>query len=347
MKSIIALNNQTVADLCVIATGGLSYLPEFCRINSITADQTPVIGKAYYYDYIENLNVVSALAQSTQQPATADTPATPVFPIEHLYAAGNGINISNTNIISADVDGETIVFNENGKLKAVADTDSAVAECKAYTDAADADLQTQINNNTDVLATILGKEQNETLADLQTKYNALATGYKTVYGALTKLISFLESTDAVDTTINKWKEIEDFLTGITDTDTLTGIIQNATAGLVSSSELSFEKTILTNNITLAQNGYANTTATIYKNAYAAFVKLDISASYSYAPTEPLLIDLGIKLREPQSLTVSFFDGNNKYCPLTVYNNGKVYPVYTINSGSYSVTFFALLDTSVS
>lgn len=336
MKSIIALNNQTIADLCIIATGGLNYLPEFCRINGVTADETPVIGKAYYYDYIEDSTVVAALAQSTQQPATADTPATPVFPIEHLYAAGNGINISNTNIISADVDGESIIFDEHGKLKAVADTDSAVAECKAYTD-----------NNTDVLAAILGKEQNETLADLQTKYNALATGYKTVYGALTKLISFLESTDAVDTTINKWKEIEDFLTGITDTDTLTGIIQDATADKVSSSELSFEKTILTNNIRLGQYDYANTTATIYKNAYAAFVKLDISAAYSSAPTAPLLINLGIALKESQHLTVSFFAGTNKWFPLTVNKDGKVYPDYTVISGSYSVTFFALLDTSAS
>ncbi len=135
MKSIIALNNQTVADLCLIATGGLSYLPEFCLINGITADETPEIGKAYYYDYIENLNVVSALTQSTQQPATNYEPSTPSLPVERLYAAGDGIDITN-DIISADIDGESIVLNDNGKLQAVADTDSAVAECKAYTDAA-------------------------------------------------------------------------------------------------------------------------------------------------------------------------------------------------------------------
>lgn len=37
--------------------------------------------------------------------------------------------------------------------------------------------------------------------------------------------SFLEDTDASNTAINKWKEIEQFLTEITDTDTLTGLLQ--------------------------------------------------------------------------------------------------------------------------
>lgn len=42
----------------------------------------------------------------------------------------------------------------------------------------------------------------------------------------TKLTNFLESTDASDTTINRWKEIESFLTGITDTQTLTGLLES-------------------------------------------------------------------------------------------------------------------------
>lgn len=39
-----------------------------------------------------------------------------------------------------------------------------------------------------------------------------------------KVNSFLEDTDVADETINKWKEIESFLTGITDTETLTGLL---------------------------------------------------------------------------------------------------------------------------
>ena len=39
-----------------------------------------------------------------------------------------------------------------------------------------------------------------------------------------KVNTFLEDADASDATINRWKEIESFLTGITDTETLTGLL---------------------------------------------------------------------------------------------------------------------------
>jgi|GEM_PF-1173290 len=39
-----------------------------------------------------------------------------------------------------------------------------------------------------------------------------------------KVNVFLEDADASDTTINRWKEIESFLAGITDTETLTGLL---------------------------------------------------------------------------------------------------------------------------
>ena len=39
-----------------------------------------------------------------------------------------------------------------------------------------------------------------------------------------KVNSFLEDTDASDAAINKWQEIEAFLSGITDTETLTGLL---------------------------------------------------------------------------------------------------------------------------
>jgi len=41
---------------------------------------------------------------------------------------------------------------------------------------------------------------------------------------MTKVNSFLEDADASDTTINKWQEIESFLAGITDTETLSGLL---------------------------------------------------------------------------------------------------------------------------
>lgn len=51
--------------------------------------------------------------------------------------------------------------------------------------------------------------------------------YSTVQKIAEKLRTFLEDRDLADTTINKWKEIEDFLAGITDKQTLLGIIKEA------------------------------------------------------------------------------------------------------------------------
>lgn len=47
-----------------------------------------------------------------------------------------------------------------------------------------------------------------------------------------KVNSFLEDTDVADETINKWKEIESFLTGITDTETLTGLLASLKAEIL-------------------------------------------------------------------------------------------------------------------
>ena len=43
---------------------------------------------------------------------------------------------------------------------------------------------------------------------------------------VSKVNTFLNDADASDTTINHWKEIESFLTGITDTKTLTGLLND-------------------------------------------------------------------------------------------------------------------------
>lgn len=46
---------------------------------------------------------------------------------------------------------------------------------------------------------------------------------------ITKVNTFLGTVDASDETINRWKEIEAFLNGITDTETLTGLLQDLKA----------------------------------------------------------------------------------------------------------------------
>ena len=52
----------------------------------------------------------------------------------------------------------------------------------------------------------------------------LGENYKDLYSVATTLKSFLESTDTADETINKWTELEQFLNGITDTESLAGLL---------------------------------------------------------------------------------------------------------------------------
>lgn len=68
-----------------------------------------------------------------------------------------------------------------------------------------------------------------TAALAQAKLEAIGTNkeYSTLAKVAEKLRTFLEDKDLADTTINKWKEIESFLEGITDSQTLLGVIQDA------------------------------------------------------------------------------------------------------------------------
>lgn len=53
---------------------------------------------------------------------------------------------------------------------------------------------------------------------------ALGQNYKDVYSVANTLKTFLEASDTSDSTINRWQEIESFLTGITDNKSLTDLL---------------------------------------------------------------------------------------------------------------------------
>ena len=72
---------------------------------------------------------------------------------------------------------------------------------------------------------ILGKDAKESIDDLANRFAALSGNYANVYAFINKVKQFLEDADASDETINRWQEIESFLQGITDTETLTGLLE--------------------------------------------------------------------------------------------------------------------------
>lgn len=67
-----------------------------------------------------------------------------------------------------------------------------------------------------------------------------------------KVNSFLEDADASDTTINRWKEIESFLAGITDTKTLTGLLEENLASAKSYTDSKVTSSV-GNAVTMASN----------------------------------------------------------------------------------------------
>ena len=57
-----------------------------------------------------------------------------------------------------------------------------------------------------------------------TAHSHVAADVEGLAAFITRVTNFLDSADVSDTTINRWKEIETFLTGITDQQTLTGLL---------------------------------------------------------------------------------------------------------------------------
>ncbi|MCQ2250009.1 MAG: hypothetical protein MJZ66_02750 [Bacteroidales bacterium] len=91
----------------------------------------------------------------------------------------------------------------------------------AEKDIADNALDIQATERTayKILA-ILGKKEDESIDAFVARINALGTDYSTFATLAEKLRDFLDGTSDVDGTINKWQEIETFLQGITETDSL-------------------------------------------------------------------------------------------------------------------------------
>lgn len=62
-------------------------------------------------------------------------------------------------------------------------------------------------------------------AAMEEAFAALGENYNTLWGLANTLKTFLKAKDTADRTINRWQEIEDFLRGITDSETLSELLQ--------------------------------------------------------------------------------------------------------------------------
>ena len=309
MNSIIAKPNQTIVDLCLVATGGVNYLQDFCELNNCAADDEAVVGQTYYYDYIENADIAAALQDN--QPATVASAATQTpTPISKLYAAGDGISISNGNIISAKIDNNTLQVDSQGRLYVTSSSTSPIVEAVE-----------QNIGNINTLSTILGRATGETMSELLAKYQNNTAPYNTLYSFVQHIKAFLEDSDASMATINRWHEIESFLAGITDSETLAGLLQNlettckdyadtqdattlqaaknyTDAQSVSSLFAWTTRTISNTGRYPTSSGTATFTAkaTVIENTYFADIKFNlITTGTSAMPIQQTFIDLGFQI----------------------------------------------------
>lgn len=70
-----------------------------------------------------------------------------------------------------------------------------------------------------------------TVEEAKEKLISLGENYSSLFNLAETVKSFLEDSDVVDSTINKWQEIQNFLEGITDSETLTGLLQSLESSL--------------------------------------------------------------------------------------------------------------------
>lgn len=89
----------------------------------------------------------------------------------------------------------------------------------------DKELQVSLTNAHNDIGTIREMlKGGATLLEAKAALVALGANYKDLFAVANTLKTFLEANDTADRTINTWKEIENFLQGITDTESLTALL---------------------------------------------------------------------------------------------------------------------------
>lgn len=81
---------------------------------------------------------------------------------------------------------------------------------------------------------------------------ALGDGYRDLYTIASTLKTFLESADTADATINTWHEIETFLQGITDMQSLTSLLSQLETRITEAYTAKIDETVGSINRSLSE-----------------------------------------------------------------------------------------------
>ena len=142
-------------------------------------------------------------------------------------------DIPMSKVVITDGDGKTTTLS--GEIDKKADKTTL----QTFIDETETILQVVRNDNNQIASTAIGN----LLSRIQAAEDDIDTAEDNISGHETRIVTlessktdyeafkervraFLEDADASDATINRWHEIETFLQGITDTETLTGLLND-------------------------------------------------------------------------------------------------------------------------
>ena len=107
---------------------------------------------------------------------------------------------------------------ENNRQALVAEDERQQGEIDAQ--------QAQINTATGQLETVRKLlHSGASWTTVKAAFDVLGGNYSSLWALANTVKTFLEASDTSDATINRWQELESFLQGITDTDSLTGLLE--------------------------------------------------------------------------------------------------------------------------
>lgn len=151
----------------------------------------------------------------------------------HTVAADIEFDNIHTNLEELEADDEKIWADITTMHQDVADLQAVGGEiCEEIVilNNTDKTLQSSLTNAHNDIGTIREMMKGgATLADAKAALVALGASYQDLYAVAGTLKVFLEAADTADTTINAWAEIEMFLQGITDTQSLTALLNDLEA----------------------------------------------------------------------------------------------------------------------
>lgn len=154
---------------------------------------------------------------------------------------------------------------------------------------------------------------------LESTFSALGAGYSTLWALADTLKTFLEAKDTADSTINRWREIETFLQGVTDTETLSGLLE----------QLENDITTAYNGAISAERSRAENQEAAIRGEFAAADKTTVETAKDYTDTREMAIRSNMTAADSSTLDAAKEYADNKIAGLVNSAPGTLDTLYEL------------------